>query len=303
MERPDNTYVDSAFSDDDMTRTNGMACLGDMLFRIERASCTTPINARNHHYHDYYELYYLYSGERYYFIKDKTYHVTPGSFVLVKPYDIHSTGKYSKYGYDRILITFKKSYLDGFLDATKGINLFECYEKDIHIIPLSYGEQSFVETLLISMLEEHKAAAPGYEYFLKASLVQLLLLVCRYSGQLDEEPQGYYNTAHKTVSEVAAYINNHYSEDITLSSIADQFFISPCYFSRTFKKVTGVPFIEYVNGVRIKEAQRLLKKTTMSIIEIAEAVGFKSTTHFGRTFKNVVGISPIEYRKRRRAAK
>jgi transcriptional regulator GlxA family with amidase domain len=66
--------------------------------------------------------------------------------------------------------------------------------------------------------------------------------------------------------------------------------------------VTGVPFIEYVNGVRVKEAERLLKKTNMSIIEIAEAVGFKSTTHFGRTFKGTLGISPIEYRRRRRTA-
>lgn len=274
--------------------------LHNMLFNIERVSTTAPTSSRTHHYHDSYEVYYLYSGDRYYFIKDRTYHIKRGNLVLIKPYDVHSTSSSSKSGYDRILITFKKSYLDGFLEAVKDVNLFECFEKDIHVIPFNFGEQSLVESLLISMLNEHEAKAPGYEYFLKSALVQLLLIVCRYSGQLDSTTQSYASTAHKTVSEVAAYINTKYYEEITLETIADKFFISPCYFSRTFKRVTGIPFVEYLNGVRVKEAQRLLKQTDMSIIEVAEAVGFKSTTHFGRTFKGIVGISPIEYRRRRK---
>ena len=274
--------------------------LHDMLFKIERVSTTTPTSSRTHHYHDSYELYYLYSGDRYYFIKDKTYHIKRGNFVLIKPYDVHSTSSSSKSGYDRILITFKKSYLDGFLQAVKDVNLFECFEKDIHVIPFNFGEQSLVESLLISMLNEFEAKAPGYEYFLKSALVQLLLIVSRFSGQLDNTIQGYASAAHKTVSEVAAYINTRYYEEISLESIAERFFISPCYFSRTFKRVTGIPFIEYLNGVRIKEAERLLKQTDMSIVEVAEAVGFKSTTHFGRTFKGIVGISPIDFRRRRK---
>ncbi len=272
----------------------------NMLFKIERVSTTTPTSSRTHHYHDLYEIYYLYSGDRYYFIKDKTYHIKRGNMVLIKPYDIHSTSSSSKSGYDRILITFKKSYLNGFLEAVKDLNLFECFEKDIHVIPFTFAEQSLVESLLISMLNEYEREAPGYEYFLKSALVQLLLIVCRHSGQLDSTTQSYASAAHKTVSEVAAYINTRYFEDITLKTISDRFFISPCYFSRTFKRVTGIPFIEYLNGVRVKEAQRLLKQTEMSIVEVSEAVGFKSTTHFGRTFKGIVGISPIEYRSRRR---
>ncbi len=279
---------------------NGMAIIYDLLFNIARVSVTAPTGARTYHYHDAYELYYLYSGDRYYFIKDKTYHVKPGNLVLIKPYDIHCTSNFSKSGYDRILITFKKSYLDGFRDLIKGINLFECFEKDIHIIQLSLQEQSFIESLLLSMLTEHKSGNLGHEYFLKTALIQLLVYMSRYSGQLEDGTQSFVNAAHKTVSKVAAYINNNYKEDITLASVSDMFFISPCYFSRTFKKVTGVPFSEYLNGVRIKEAQQILKKTDMSVAEVAEAVGYKSTTHFGRTFKSIVGVSPAEYKRRRR---
>jgi len=59
----------------------------------------------------------------------------------------------------------------------------------------------------------------------------------------------------------------------------------------------GFSFVEYLNGVRIKEAQNLLLKTDMSIVDISQTVGYKSLTHFGRVFKNVTGSSPRHYKK------
>ena len=78
-------------------------------------------------------------------------------------------------------------------------------------------------------------------------------------------------------------------------------FGTPQYFSRVFKRATGVSFTEYLNGVRIKEAQRLLIKTDKTIYDIAEAVGYKSASHFGRSFTAITGISPSEYRRKRGA--
>lgn len=83
-------------------RNQGMAVLSNHSFKIERASVSNATSARTHHYHNFYEPYYPVYGGRYYFIKDKTYHVKPGSLVLVKPYDIHSTGNLEQDGYDRI---------------------------------------------------------------------------------------------------------------------------------------------------------------------------------------------------------
>ena len=276
----------------------GLEILSDMPFKIERTRVSTPGGARTHHYHDSFELYYMYSGERYYFIKDKTYQIKRGNIVLIKQYDIHCTDNLSKSGYDRILINFKKSFLDGFASLVNDVDLFRCFNKDIHIIKLDFKEQRFVETLLLSMLEEYDSNEVGRDYFLKTALIQLLILVGRYSEQRDDDAESYVNAAHKTISEVAAYINNNYGEDITLESISERFFISPYYFSRTFKRVTGIQFIEYLNGVRIKEAQRMLAKTNLSVSEVASEVGYKSVTHFGRTFKNIVGVSPLAYKKR-----
>jgi AraC-like DNA-binding protein len=281
-----------------------MAATSDQPFRIERTSTNLPIQGSPHHYHDTYEIYYLYSGDRYYFIKDKSYHIQRGDLVLIKPYDVHCTTNFSKSGYDRFLINVKKSYLDGLLELSGGINLFECFEKDIHVVKLNPQEQSYIENLLLAMLSEYCSDNLGHEYFLKTSLVQLLIFASRYSGQMIDDSQSYVSAVHKTVSEVAAYINNNYKEDITLESISDKFFISPFYFSRTFKRVTGVAFTEYLSGIRIKEAKRLISNTDMSMSDIAESVGYKSSTHFGRTFKSMIGMSPSTYKRiSRKAAK
>ena len=271
---------------------------------LQKSTVSTPGSMRNHHYHDYYEIYYLLAGDRYYFVKDKTYHIKSGSFVLIKPYDIHSTSKANENGYERYLISFRKKFLEDFLKGTDGEILLTSFINGGNVATFSEEDRVVVENILSVMLTEYQRKEPGYLQFLKASLMQLLLIVARYGADRASNKVGitdYFNPTHKTVSTVAAYINNHYSEDITLNSISNRFFISPCYFSRIFKETTGFSFVEYLNGVRLKEAQGLLAKTDKSVSEIGERVGYKINTHFGRVFKSSIGISPSLYRKKVRS--
>ena len=295
--------TDTSYRTEATSPLGGLSVFHNTQFALERSSVSTPVTMKNHHYHNNYEIYYLYSGDRYYFIKDKTYHVKRGNLVLVKPYEIHCTMNYSKSGYDRCLIMFRHSFVAELERLAEGINLFECFERDIHLIPLSIQEQSFVEGLLFSMANEQRSQSEGYEAFLKTAMTQLLLITARHASQATEITASGLQSTHKTVSEVAAYINNSYHEDITLSGISEKFFISPCYFSRIFKRVTGISFNEYLNGVRTKEAQRLLATTDESVAAIAEAVGYKSATHFGRCFGAIAGMSPSEYRRMKRGPK
>ena len=276
---------------------NKFKLVAKQSFSLEHVN--VPYRAHNpfYHYHDCYEIYYLFSGERSYFIKDQTYRVESGTFVLVDHYDIHSTRPSAEQGYERILLMFKKDFLDGFLELVNDVDLFSCFDEGVRTIKLSFQEQHYAETLLKNMLKEYQTKDVGYESYLKTSLIQLLTFLSRHKEQTENRPIAHSSSNHKSISEMAGYINNHYQEDITLSSICEQFFISQYYFSRTFKKVTGFTFVEYLNGVRIKEAQKLLSKTTMSISDISEAVGYKSITHFGRTFKNITGLSPMHFRK------
>ncbi len=102
---------------------------------------------------------------------------------------------------------------------------------------------------------------------------------------------------YEKISEIATYLHQHYLEELTLKKIAGQFYISPSYLSRTFKKVTGFYFSEYVQAVRMREARRQLIESDEKVLTIAGNVGFHSIAHFNKTFKKMTGVSPIQFRK------
>ena len=266
-------------------------------FFIERSNVPVPTPSQIYHYHDCYELYYLYSGERYYFIKDKTYHVEGGSLVLIKPYEIHCTANFAQCGYDRLLINFKEDFIKDLLPVCKEKNPLKCFDKNIHTIILNPKEKQFVESLLEIMVSEKEKGALCDSPYFKFSLMQLLLFISKNHRHPTSDICSYANSTHKTISEITGYINNHYNENLTLDTIANLFYISPCYFSRTFKKLCGISFTEYLSNVRVKEARKLLYKTDMNITRVAESVGFGSNAHFDRVFKSLTGMSPLAYRK------
>ena len=271
------------------------SAMANSLFAIGRRKAEAFDMAFNH-FHNYYEIYYLLSGERYYFIKDRTYHVRKGNLVFINMYDLHKTTTITS-TYERILIDFKKTFLTGFIEHIKDIDMFACFDRQINIARLNIKQQHSVEGLLFKMIDEFKNRTKGFDTALKVSLMELLLFLNRYTAAEESEPLEHPSSLHEKVSEIARYINEHYGQHISLRSTAERFFISPYYLSRVYKKITGFTFVEYLNSVRIKEAQRLLRESALNITQIAEKTGYESITHFGRVFKDITGCSPLQYRK------
>jgi YesN/AraC family two-component response regulator len=269
------------------------------LFMVEYRKRTDIFNMPANHYHDRYEIYYMLSGERYYFIKDRTYHVVKGDLVIINKNEIHKTTHVdsSNTMHERILIEFKKEFLGSIIDDINDTDLFSCFHQNINVLRLNINEQSFIENLLFKMVSENKRQSEGFKTYLKVSLVELLLFITRCVAKVSTNHFEYPNAVHKKISDIVKHINNHYMENLTLTSISKKFFISPYYFSRTFKEVTGFTFVEYVNSVRIKEAQRLLRESKLNVTQIAEKVGYENITHFGRVFKAITGFSPLKYKK------
>lgn len=269
----------------------------DSHFFIKRVNNQNPIREFSHHYHDCYELYYLYSGERYYFIQDKTYHVTGGSMVLIPPNAIHRTGNLGNFGYDRMLIHFSKDLLEHLLPPEASVNPYPALE-NVRLISLAPQEQNFTETLLHLMEQEYKANRQRENTYIKLTLLQLLLFLNRCEPTCHGNIPAEINSTQKTMFEILGYINNNYFENLTLETVAGKFYLSTFYFSRTFRESTGFHFTEYVNNVRIKEAKKLLLNSSLSVDKISAAVGFHSATHFGRVFKQITGCSPSAYKKK-----
>jgi two-component system response regulator YesN len=95
---------------------------------------------------------------------------------------------------------------------------------------------------------------------------------------------------------VEQYITDNLKEDINLKDTATKFNLSPYYFSRTFKKVFGYNFSDYLNLIRINKAKKLLKDDSLSIKEICYLVGYSDPNYFSKVFKKYEGVTPTEYR-------
>lgn len=104
------------------------------------------------------------------------------------------------------------------------------------------------------------------------------------------------NKSYWIVEKAMKYIDEHYSEDMKASEVAEWLNITPNHFSYIFKQNTGKNFKEYMNDVRIGHAQRLLATTNDKVFEIADRVGYKEYKYFVSVFKSVTGMTPKEYR-------
>lgn len=105
-----------------------------------------------------------------------------------------------------------------------------------------------------------------------------------------------YETEAKPAERIFAYIREHYSEDITLSSIAQNFYQSPQYIARIFRNEYGMTVTMAVTQVRIERACSLLENG-MSTAQVAEMVGYEDENYFRRVFKKQTGTTPAQYKR------
>lgn len=98
------------------------------------------------------------------------------------------------------------------------------------------------------------------------------------------------------IGRVKAYIQMHFADNITLSSLADIFYINSAYLSRLFKQKTGTNFIDYLTEQRVAHAKELLQSPQLKIYEVAGLVGYDNPRYFAKVFREATGQSPNDYR-------
>jgi two-component system, response regulator YesN len=112
-----------------------------------------------------------------------------------------------------------------------------------------------------------------------------------------DKPQSTIDYSNHIVKATREYLENHYSEDISLEDMAEYVNISPQYFSKLIKKTTGFNFIDWLSMLRVKKAKELLTNSNLTVKEVCFMVGYKDPNYFSRIFKKRIGITPSEYVK------
>ena len=93
------------------------------------------------------------------------------------------------------------------------------------------------------------------------------------------------------------YMQEHLSEEISLSVLADEFHLNPQYISQLFKNEIGVGFLAYLTNIRMEKAKKLLLSTALSVTEISSRVGYGDYRVFTKVFKKTEGITPSQFRR------
>lgn len=127
---------------------------------------------------------------------------------------------------------------------------------------------------------------------LEAWFVNCLSIIYEFAGNYLKVEK------NSSINKVMDYIKEHYSEDISLTEIAEKVYLNPVYVSRLIKEQIGKSYTELIIEYRIEKAVELLDNTKLHIYEIAEKVGYQNLKHFYNVFKKVKGVSPGEYKKR-----
>jgi AraC-like DNA-binding protein len=131
------------------------------------------------------------------------------------------------------------------------------------------------------------------------SILQLLTIFAQHLSALSNQLMvANDDTGMPGIAKARALINERYSEDLSLSDMARAVNMSAFYFCKSFKKVTGMTFTDYLARVRIEKVKNLLLNPNRRVSEAAYEAGFQSLSQFNRVFRRIAGESPSTYRER-----
>lgn len=242
------------------------------------------------HFHEYYELYYLQSGGTLMFLNKDLYTLRPGDILIIPPHEVHAN-RYTAQSF-RYNVYFKASDLGERLAK----ELMDEYLVQTCYLHVPGTEREVVEQLLSAMVIEDKVN-DEYTPDLMVNLLKSFFLQLKRHGYQPVPHTEAENQEDQKILEVARYISDNFAQEITLTSMAELAGLSPSYFSRRFKNVTGTGMKEYVSYLRLRRAAALLLSSSESITAIAVECGFSDSNYFKDAFKKMFGHSPRAYRK------
>lgn len=238
------------------------------------------------HCHSDYELIYILQGSGKYIVEGVAYPVHPHALLLMRPYEYHYVCPKQNQTYERVVINFEKETLPKALCSHPmldqgGGNYFSldsiehpvcnAYTLLNHLIPLSHdGMQS----------------TPEAEAFLRATVTQIILLLTL------ETPKESTDDDSNIVQRIIEYLNRHLCEEISLETVAREFFISKYHLCRIFHQQTGASIFTYFNTKRMALARQMLTDGEPATA-VALRLGFRDYSTFYRAYRRQTGKSPV----------
>lgn len=257
------------------------------------------------HWHKEIEIIYVTKGSLNLGINDTPIHMEQGEVQFINGGDVHYF--LSSPESERVVIQFDLNLFQE-VAALNGNDyslreVFTLMEYSSSRWPVATAAK--VKGLIESIYEEDVQRREGYVFLIKARLFELLTVILREvpKSPIKKQPKFSEDTLNQSretlerLERIFIYVEQHYQEAISLNEVANYMGFSPYYFTKLFKKNTGMTFIAFLNEYRINKAKWILINEDLPMSAVAEAAGFGSVKTFHHFFKEATGISPLKYHK------
>lgn len=241
---------------------------------------------RDKHWHRSIEIFAVYEGGLTFYINEEKYPLAAGEFMVVNSNELHSID--APVQNQTIVLQMP---LKTFEDYFTG-------EQFIRFTHDSTVQDEKVMELIQKMYEAYAGKQTGYEMKVKSYYYMLLYLLVTKYRELDVDQDMLKRNKKLTrLSTITAYIKDHYTDELSLETLAEIFGYSPTYLSRMFQKYAGINYKDYLQSIRVQYAFQELANTEHTISEIALNHGFPNSKALAKAFRKKYGVLPSEYRK------
>lgn len=247
------------------------------------------------HHHDFFELYFLLSGDVTYIIESRICHVMPGDILLISPRELHQLLiRPEMSSYERYVLWVDPQMLE---QLGGGADLSACFDPVRNpagnLLRLQGEDRTRIQTIMEALHRESQQESFGSAALRESLLVQLMVLVNRLALRQDSEPE---NATHsnRAVSKVIDYVNLHYGEPLSLDMLAERFYVSKYHLSHEFNRQVGTSLYRYIQKKRLLIARQLMAQGKRPN-EVYSMCGFGDYAGFYRAFKAEYGTGPREY--------
>lgn len=256
------------------------------LFHLKDAKGTEM----EYHYHDFCKLVLLISGQGRYTVEDRHYELRAGDILFIGSHQIHRPEFVRGVEYERIIFYIAPEFLKK--QSTEDCWLEQLFDGTCgHVLRLEERRYRKVFEQAEVLEEELKKEAYGTDILGNSLLLQLLVRLGRYreKGQLQLSDQQV--TSDERIRQLLVYIGEHLTENLTIESLAEHFFISKYHMMRLFKKETGQSVCDYITERRLFYARELISQGVPATESCFQA-GFGSYSSFTRAYGKRFGVTP-----------
>lgn len=264
------------------------------LFDWDERSYT--INMEFQHFHQFYELCIFLDEHAGHLINGAWHDLRCCDIVAIRPSLLHKTAYPEGAPNKRLIINFMVPPLPASLESYMK-SIYSIFEGDIPIYRFEGRYKKAVFEKLNDIYYLSQAPNELSNLAIHHKFIEFLSLIYLYRDKNAYADQVDFDNITNKIYRITAHIHSHYMDDLSLSSLSKEFYVSSCYLSHQFKRVTGFTLTDYLSMTRVRNAQTLLLSTDTPITDIALLSGFKSFSQFNRAFNKFLKMSPSKFRQ------